>query len=40
MFENIKASFEYHIIYIFRINDENHKGLLKIGKQQFLMNMI
>ncbi|MEG2013517.1 MAG: Eco57I restriction-modification methylase domain-containing protein, partial [Anaerovoracaceae bacterium] len=26
-----KTSFEYKLIYIFRINDEKHKGLLKIG---------
>lgn len=26
-----KSTFEYKLIYIFRINDEQHKGLLKIG---------
>jgi superfamily II DNA or RNA helicase len=26
-----ETSFEYKLIYIFRINDEKHKGLLKIG---------
>lgn len=26
-----KSTFEYKLIYIFRVNDENHKGLLKIG---------
>ena len=25
------ATFAYKLIYIFRINDESHKGLLKIG---------
>ncbi len=28
---NFKPSFEYKLIYVFRINDENHKGYLKIG---------
>lgn len=27
-----KSTFEYKLIYIFRINDESHKGLLKIGE--------
>lgn len=26
-----KSTFEHKLIYVFRINDENHKGLLKIG---------
>ena len=26
-----KSTFSYKLIYIFRINDEKHKGLLKIG---------
>ena len=26
-----KSTFEYKLIYIFRINDEAHKGCLKIG---------
>ena len=26
-----EPSFEYKLIYIFKINDEAHKGLLKIG---------
>ena len=29
--ENFKNTFEYKLIYIFRINDERHKGLVKIG---------
>lgn len=28
---NFSSTFEYKLIYIFRINDEAHKGLLKIG---------
>ena len=28
---NFKNTFEYKLIYIFRINDERHKGLVKIG---------
>ena len=27
-----RSTFEYKLIYIFRINDESHKGLLKIGE--------
>ena len=27
-----RSTFEYKLIYIFRINDETHKGLLKIGE--------
>ena len=30
--ENFKPTFSYKLIYIFRINDELHKGLLKIGE--------
>lgn len=26
-----KSTFDYKLIYVFRINDDNHKGLLKIG---------
>lgn len=26
-----KSTFDYKLIYVFRINDENHEGLLKIG---------
>ena len=29
--ENFKNTFEYKLIYIFRINDERHRGLVKIG---------
>ena len=25
------STFEYKLIYVFRINDENHKNLVKIG---------
>ena len=28
---NFKNTFEYKLIYIFRINDERHKGLVKVG---------
>lgn len=28
---NFENTFEYKLIYIFRINDETHKGYLKIG---------
>ena len=28
---NFKSTFEYKLIYIFRINDERHKGLVKVG---------
>lgn len=31
MSEKFVDSFSYKLIYIFRINDEAHKGLLKIG---------
>lgn len=31
MKNNFEDSFEYKVIYIFTINDDNHKGLLKIG---------
>ncbi|MDE6678506.1 MAG: hypothetical protein K2K02_05650 [Ruminococcus sp.] len=31
MSECFDNTFSYKLIYIFRINDENHKGLLKIG---------
>lgn len=27
-----QSTFEYKLIYVFRINDEAHKGLLKIGE--------
>ena len=30
--ENFKPTFSYKLIYIFRINDDNHKGVLKIGE--------
>lgn len=31
MMKNFESTFDYKLIYIFRINDELHKGLLKIG---------
>ena len=30
--ENFKSTFVYKLIYVFRINDNEHKGLLKIGE--------
>ena len=32
---SLKTTFEYKLIYIFRINDKAHKGLLKIGEATF-----
>lgn len=29
---NFKQTFSYKLIYVFRINDEKHKGLLKVGE--------
>ena len=29
--EKFELTFDYKLIYVFRINDEHHKGFLKIG---------
>ena len=29
--EKFELTFDYKLIYVFRINDEHHKGYLKIG---------
>ena len=31
MLKDFESTFEYKLIYIFRVNDEKHSGCLKIG---------
>lgn len=42
MTNNFESCFSYKLIYVFEINDEAHKGLIKIGEAmiKILMQML